>query len=121
MSAFAWSETFSAMLEQARAERVPVMALRPHHEFADEMDDIVVKNCDVHLEAMSDKSWWMGCSFPNGERVTFNFGIGKKPARLWVSVGEMPAEWRDWDELWEKAKQSHAAPPSSQLRSEEDR
>lgn len=95
--------SFSAALEQARAERVPVIALRPDDRFPDEMDDIVVLNCNVHLEAMSDKTWWMGCDFANGERITFHFGIAKKPARLFVSVGEMPDEWRDWDDLYREA------------------
>lgn len=95
--------SFSAALEKARADRVPVMALRPDHEFPDEMDDIVVKDCDVHLEAMSATSWWMACTFANGEEVVFWFSFGKKPKRLVVTVGDTPDEWRDWDVLYREA------------------
>lgn len=97
--------SFVAALEKARAERVPVMALRPDHRFPDEMDDIVV--CDVktfRAEAMSDTSWWMACHFANGEEITFGVSIGKNPKRLVVHVTDKPAVWRDWDELYHEAR-----------------
>lgn len=48
---------FGADLDRARAERIPVMALRPDHRFPDEMDDIVVKDAKMfRAEAMSDQS-----------------------------------------------------------------
>lgn len=91
---------FSAALENARRERVPVMALRPDHRFPEEMDDIVIKDCDVHLEAMDDDVWWMACTFKNGEEVVLHFTIDKKPKRIVVSVTSKPREWRDWDDIY---------------------
>lgn len=91
---------FSAALEKARRERIPVMALRPDHRFPHEMDDVVVKNCDVHFEAMSNDCWWMACTFENGQAVVFHFTIGQKPKRIVVTCDEQPDEWRDWDDLY---------------------
>jgi hypothetical protein len=89
---------FAADLAKAKAERIPVMALRPDSEFPDEMDDIVVKDVTMfRAEAMSDDHWWMACYFANGERVTFSVGIGTKPKRIVVSVTEKPDDWIDMD------------------------
>jgi hypothetical protein len=86
----------------ARAERLPVMALRPERHDPDEMDDIVVKGVEMfRAEAMSDDVWWMCCYFPNDERVTFQVVAyhekGKRKAKLSVSVTETPSEWIDLD------------------------
>lgn len=95
--------SFSAALEKARADRVPVMALRPDHEFPEEMDDVVVKDCDVHFEAMSNQRWWMSCRFANGEEAVFHFTVGKNPKRIVVTCDAEPPEWRDWDALYREA------------------
>lgn len=99
--------TFEAALEQAKRERVPVMALRPDHRFPEELDDVVVENVSCfRAEAMDDDVWWMCCYFPNGERVTFHVGIDKKPKRIHMSVTEYPVQWRDWDEMRREAAAS---------------
>lgn len=94
---------FSAALEKARADRIPVMALRPDHRFPEEMDDVVVLDCKVHFEAMSNTCWWMACDFENGEQAVFHFTIGKNPKRIVVTCDDQPAEWRDWDVLYREA------------------
>jgi hypothetical protein len=92
---------FAAALEQARAERIPVMALRPDHRFPEEMDDVVVKHVEtLHFEAMSNTCWWMACHFANGEEAVFHFTIGKNPKRVVVTCDDQPAVWRDWDALY---------------------
>lgn len=89
---------FAADLAKARAGRTPRMALRPDHEFPDEMDDIVVKDVEMfRAEAMSRNQWWMCCYFANGERVTFWIGRERKPSRIVVSVTEEPPDWIDID------------------------
>lgn len=96
--------SFERALEEARRDRVPVLALRPDHEFPDELDDVVVKHIEtLHFEAMSDKVFWMACTFANGEEAVFHWTIGKNPARLVVSATSLPGEWQDWDELYRKA------------------
>ena len=92
------SESFTDALARERHERIPRMALRPHHEFPDEMDDIVVKDVQMfRAEQMSDSHWWMCCYFANGESVTFGVGRATKPARVYVTVTETPGEWIDID------------------------
>lgn len=81
---------------------VPEMALRPDHEFPDELDDVVVKNVRMfRAEAMSPTSWWMACYFENGEhnheQISFNVSIGKNPKRIVVTAGDMPDQWVDID------------------------
>jgi hypothetical protein len=91
----------SADLEQARAERLPVMALRPDDRYPDELDDVVVKDVETfRMEAMSDDVWWMCCYFRNGERVTWHAttaGPANRRQRLAISTTEYPAEWVDFD------------------------
>ncbi len=90
--------SFALDLAKARDERIPRMALRPHHEFKDEMDDIVVKDVEMfRAEQMDDDHWWMCCYFRNGERVTFGVYRERKPARVSVHVTEEPPEWIDID------------------------
>jgi hypothetical protein len=92
-------ETFEAALERARRQAVPVIALRPRHEFPDELDDVVVENVmTFRAEAMSNKVWWMACRFANGEELVFHVTTASKPARLVFSATMVP-EHVDWDEL----------------------
>lgn len=77
----------------------PRMALRPHHEFEREMDDIVVNDVEMfRAEQMSDDSWFMCCYFANGDRVAFGVHREKKPPRVAVYVTEEPESWVDIDE-----------------------
>jgi hypothetical protein len=101
--------TFAEDLKQAKAERVPRMALRPFKSLPDQpdlMDDVVVEHPSMfRMEQMDDASVWLCCYFANGERVTFwatadfeQEAPGKRrfPV-LNVSVTEKPAEWIDID------------------------
>jgi hypothetical protein len=91
---------FADALAKARADRIPVMALRPDHQFPDELDDVVVEHVEtLHFEAMSDDQWWMAATFANGEQAVFWFTIASKPKRIAVTCTDQPSEWRDWDEL----------------------
>jgi hypothetical protein len=95
-------EAFDAALRRAKRRKQPVIALRPDGQFPDELDDIVVCNVDVHMEAMSDNEWWLCCYFANGERLTLWINKSKQrdgPARLVVSATEIP-EYLDWDDLY---------------------
>ena len=87
--------SFEAALAQARKDRIPVMALR---EDSTGLDDVVVETPRMfRAEMMSDKNLWLCCYFDNGERVTFSVYSRRGP--LEFTLGETPAEWRDWDKL----------------------
>lgn len=97
--------TFEQALAEYRAQRIPVMALRPCKDaaevtFGTEMDDIVVESPTMfRAEAMSEDSWWLACYFANGQRVTFQLSARCRPRSLSFTVGELPDDWRDWDKL----------------------
>lgn len=97
--------SFQADLHQARDEALPQMALRPCHDHADLLDDVVVKNVQTfRMEAMDEDNWWLCCYFANGERVTFNAQALSRPRRLEVSVTETPSEWVDIDARHESSE-----------------
>lgn len=97
---------FSEALAQARRDQKPVMALRL--DSAGELDDVVVEAVDVHAEMMSHDGCWMGCTFANGERVTFYFRARCRPTRLEFTVGEKPDDWIDYDDLHYDHADGHA-------------
>lgn len=85
-------------LAAARAARTPRMALRPDPERPNELDDIVVHDVTMfRAEANDYGSWWMACSFANGEEVRFHVGIASKPKRLVFETIATPAEWINID------------------------
>lgn len=89
------SGSFEAALEQARKDRIPVMALRHDSEG---LDDVVVETPRMFRAEMMDRdALWMACYFDNGEQVTF--WVTAHKGRLNFSVTEEPPEWRDWDKL----------------------
>lgn len=89
---------FAADLAQAKADRTPVMALRPQHDDPELLDDIVVKDVTMfRAEAMDTDVWWLCCYFANGERVTFHVSAQARPKRIEFSATELPAIWTDMD------------------------
>lgn len=38
-----------------------------------DIDEIVASNVDVHIEQMTDRCWWIGIDFPNGDYWAGNF------------------------------------------------
>lgn len=47
------------------------IALRPLHDNERWLDDIVVNDCDVHLEQMEANDWLLICNLKKGGRVAF--------------------------------------------------
>lgn len=96
---------FEVALADAHRRRIPVIALRPDHEFPDELDDIVVENVKVfRAEAMDHNIWWMACYFANGEELVFHVTRAAKPSRIVVTASSIP-EHIDWDELYRKHRE----------------
>lgn len=63
-----------------------------------ELDEIVVRDCDLHLERMEDNSWWMGITLADGKQTMLMVNIGAKRAKVdaWVELDESdePAWWK---------------------------
>lgn len=39
------------------------------------LDEFVAQGVDVHLEAMSDSTWWIGVRYPDGRMWHINIGV----------------------------------------------
>lgn len=63
-----------------------------------ELDELIVRDCDIHLERMADNSWWMGVTLAGGKQTQLMVNIGAKraPVNAWVEVDETeePAWWK---------------------------
>lgn len=68
------------------------------NEGRETVDEIVVHNCIVHLEQMSDQSYWMGIDKPGGKSLMVNLWVegGRKPL-LCLVEDDSDGDW-PWDE-----------------------
>lgn len=68
-------------------------------KFDGDLDELVVHDCDVHLERMADNTWWMGITLADGKQTQLIVNIGAKRARVdaWVELDatEDPSWWAD--------------------------
>lgn len=63
-----------------------------------ELDELIVRDCGIHLERMSDNSWWMGVTLADGKQTQLMVNIGAKraPVSAWVELDDTdePAWWK---------------------------
>jgi hypothetical protein len=83
---------FAHDLDQARAGRLPRMALR---RGGGDLDDVVVEQLDsIHIERLSADELWIGCYFTGSPRLTFTV---RADAVLEFDTVEEPPKWVDID------------------------
>lgn len=62
------------------------------NERGGEIDEIVISNCTVHIEQMSDNCWWIGITRADG-----GYWAGNFHAKKWMTFTEQEMDGFEWD------------------------